>query len=1040
MSRGVPTRKRVSIILSVSLALGLWSLPAMSQEVGLEDRAVPAHVEDLRLDTPLSAVDTTLGKLDPALVGAVGPVTVSIQLSEEAVAETRARGRGVSEQRAQQARVEAQQSAFLGDVSGVSLGSVTKALNAVFVEVDAAMLEELAADPRVERISLVVDYELDLLETVPYVGAAAVHDLGFDGTGIRVAVLDSGIDYTHANLGGSGDPADYAAATADPTDPGDLFPTAKVVGGFDFVGSQWPAGPLAPDPDPIDDGPLAGHGTHVADIIAGTNGVAPGAVVYAVKVCSSVSTSCSGIALMQAMDFALDPDGLGHVNAPVDIVNMSLGALYGQAFDDDLSQAVDNATSVGVLTVASAGNSADKPYVTGTPAAAPTALSVAQTQVPSATLQLIDVEGVGSIPAVFQTWSVPVGEVLSGPVQYGNGAGGNLLGCDPFPADSLVGLIVLVDRGACNFTLKIKNIGDAGGIVGIIGLVAPGGPFVGGDGGDAPITIPGFMISQADSSAIKAGLPADGTVDPDNVLPLVGQMVGSSSRGPTMQGNIIKPEIGAPGGSVSAVAGTGTGEGPFGGTSGAAPMVSGAAALLMQAHPSRGPLEIKAVLINTGDTDIDIDPFSGLAEITRLGGGELRVDRAMATAAAAWDANAPSAALSFGFVDATKNNVTFTKTVTVRNYSSQEIVYSISSQFRYADDLANGAVKLSAPSTVNVPANGSANFNVTLRVDGAKLRNWTLNSGAQGANGALLSVFEYDGYLNLTQVGNPENSIHLPWQVLPRKSGDVSLQQIGTTYDFTDHPVHRVRNHGVGTTRVETYSLIGTSDQAPRGGAGEEMPNPNFRSVGYATFPVLAGFCSANPSFVMAFAVNTWERTTHANAPADFRFFLDVDQDGAADYLVINRDLTLNTLTDGRNVTWVINLSTSAASAFFFTDHQTNSANTVMFFCGEQIGMNASNFGQAVDVTAQVFDLYFQGSVTDMIAGITISVAGEQFLGVFDTGSGFDVGETTLAPNQSANLAVIDFGDGDSTETGLLLLYRGGGPDGKEAAVVVLKD
>jgi minor extracellular serine protease Vpr len=1039
MSGGMPTR-RASIILSVSLALGLWSMPAMSQEGSLDDRAVPAHVEDLRLSTPLTAVDTTLGKLDPALIGAVGPVTVSIRLSEEAVAETGARGRGVAEQRAQQSRVEAQQSAFLGDVSGVVHGSVTKALNAVFVEVDASTLEELAADPRVERISLVVDYERDLVETVPYVGASAVHGLGFDGTGIRVAVLDSGIDYTHANLGGSGDPADYAAATADPAvvDP-DLFPTAKVVGGFDFVGSVWPFGPLAPDPDPIDDGLLAGHGTHVADIIAGTNSVAPGAVVYAVKVCSSVSTSCSGIALMQAMDFALDPEGLGHVNSPVDIVNMSLGALYGQAFDDDLSQAVDNATSVGVLTVASAGNSADKPYVTGTPAAAPTALSVAQTQVPSAVLQLIDVVGVGSIPAVFQTWSVPLSEVLSGAVQYGDGAGGNRLGCDPFPAGSLTGLIVLVDRGVCNFTLKIKNIGDAGGIVGIIGLVAPGAPFVGGDGGD-PITIPGFMISQGDSNAIKAKLPTTATVDPDNGLPLVGQMVGSSSRGPTMQGNIIKPEIGAPGGSVSAVAGTGTGEGPFGGTSGAAPMVSGAAALLMQAHPSRSPLEIKAVLINTGDTDIDIDPFSGLAEITRIGGGQLRVDQALATAAAAWDANAPSAALSFGFVDATKNNVTFTKTVTVRNYSNQAIVYSIANEFRFADDVANGAVRISTPNTVSVPANGSANFDVTLRIDGTKLRNWTLNSGSQGANGALLSVFEYDGYLRLTQAGNPGNSIHLPWQVLPRKSGDVSLQQIGTTYDFTDHPVHRVRNHGVGTTRVETYSLIGTSDQAPRGGAGEEMPNPNFRSVGYATFPVPAGSCSANPSFIMAFAVNTWERTTHANAPADFRFFLDVDQNGVPNYLVINRDVTLNTLSDGRNLTWVINLSTGSASAFFFTDHQTNSANTVLYFCGEQIGMNAANLGQAVDVTAQVFDLYFQGTATDMIAGITISVAGEQFLGVFDTGSGFDVGETTLSPNQSANLAVVDFGDGDSTETGLLLLYRGGGPDGKEAAVVVLKD
>ena len=66
-----------------------------------------------------------------------------------------------------------------------------------------------------------------------------------------------------------------------------------------------------------------------------------------------------------------------------------------------------------------------------------------------------------------------------------------------FAPGSLAGKIVLVDRGACNFTLKIKNVADGGGLIGIIGLVAPGDPFEGGDGGDRPINIPGYMISQA---------------------------------------------------------------------------------------------------------------------------------------------------------------------------------------------------------------------------------------------------------------------------------------------------------------------------------------------------------------------------------------------------------------------------------------------------------------------------------------------------------------------------------------------------------------
>jgi subtilisin family serine protease len=278
------------------------------------------------------------------------------------------------------------------DPNAQVVARVQSVLNAVFVQVNAAILPQLAQDPRVVSINPVGHYELDLSETVPYIGASAVQAQGHDGTGIKVAVLDSGIDYLHAALGGSGNPADYAANDANIIEPG-TFPTAKVVGGYDFVGSNWIGGasspPEAPDPDPLDDGPGAGHGTHVAHIIGGVGGVAPGVSLYGVKVCSSISTSCSGIALIQGMDFAVDPNGDGRFNDRVDIINMSLGSDYGQPFDDDLSAATDNATRIGTLTVAAAGNGSDKPYVAGTPASAPTALSVAQTSVPRVVLDLM---------------------------------------------------------------------------------------------------------------------------------------------------------------------------------------------------------------------------------------------------------------------------------------------------------------------------------------------------------------------------------------------------------------------------------------------------------------------------------------------------------------------------------------------------------------------------------------------------------------------------------------------------------------------------
>ena len=89
------------------------------------------------------------------------------------------------------------------------------------------------------------------------------------------------------------------------------------------------------------------------------------------KVCSSISTACSGVALIQGMEFAVDPNGDGDPADRVDIVNMSLGSLYGNAFDDDLSVAVDNATALGLLSVSAAGNGSDKPYVADTPGMQP---------------------------------------------------------------------------------------------------------------------------------------------------------------------------------------------------------------------------------------------------------------------------------------------------------------------------------------------------------------------------------------------------------------------------------------------------------------------------------------------------------------------------------------------------------------------------------------------------------------------------------------------------------------------------------------------
>ena len=984
--------------------------------------------------------------LEPSLWTATGPQRVIVHLSTPSLAEANTNNpnrhlRDIARQQDKFIRMAEREGATV-------LAQVNKVLNAVFLEVDASALADIAGDSAVTRVSPVGDYQLDLSETVPYIGGAAVQAEGIDGSGVAVAVLDSGIDYTHANLGGGGTLADYAAAYDDPINRDGLFPTAKVVEGYDFVGEGWFSSdptsgspPLAPDPDPID---FEGHGTHVADIIGGLGGVAPGVDLYAVKVCSAVGSACSGIALIQGMDFAVDPNGDGKIKDAVDIINMSLGSTYGQPFDDDLSLAVENATALGVLTVASAGNSADKPYITGTPSATPSALSVAQTQVPSAGLQLISI-GADDYPAVFQPWSVVPSGTISGALQYGDGAGGNLNGCAPFAPGSLTGLVVLVDRGACNFTLKISNISQAGGAVGIIGLVAPGAPFSGGDGGDRPIDIPGYMISQADSNTLKALVGSTATVDPANQLPLIGQMVGSSSRGPSNFYQQIKPEIGAPGASVSAIAGSGNGTGPFGGTSGAAPMVAGSAALLLDGfgtnQKSNGggnanglalsPAETKALLMNNAETNIDIDPFSGLAEITRIGGGEVRVNRAMEAPAAAWDANAPQAALSFGMHEV-DGVTTLTRTVQVHNYSNEWQTYTITPTFRYAGD-ATGAVVPSAPESVTVrPGLGrDAFFDISLTIDGSLLPGNFMNSGSEGANGAALTANEFDGYLVLEN--DDGHVINIPWQVLPRKAANVVPSQ---TDGIAGGAVIGLDNQGAGIAQIDAYALLATSPEIPEGPQGGQSPTPDIAAVGINTIPVPAGFCSANESFIWTFAIQTHEPQTHL-IPVSHQISLDIDRDGVDDYVVLNRDLSgPTTISDGRQLSWALDVATGSLSAFFFAEHATNTGVTVLYVCGEQVGLTGTDMlATNVDMSVFAQDFYF-GGPGDAVDGLTVTPLGEQYVGLPSGDiAGFDTG----------SVDILDFGlfPGNTPEEGLMLVTigdrgagnRGGATDATEVLI-----
>ena len=1027
-----------------------------------------ASVAD-RLAVPGGAVQSTL---DARLARAKGPTDVWVTLTDDSVAAYRAgqlaalgldmqsrplangdRARILSApEQAQRvalnghrAALLAQQDSLMSQLSGMGaqeLGRVHVAHNAVAVRVDASSLDSISKLSGVLKVRPVIHYALDLSETVPYVGGKAVQDSGRTGAGVKVAVLDSGIDYTHKNLGGAGTAAAYAAAygagNADPknTTLDGLFPTAKVVAGFDFVGETWTptSGTRTEDPDPID---FEGHGTHVADIIAGNDGgthrgMAPGAKLVAVKVCSAVSSSCNGVALLKGMDYAIDPNGDGDTSDAVDVINMSLGSSYGQ-IEDDLTQAASNAVKLGVVVVVSAGNSADRPYITGSPSTGLGVISVAQTQVPSAVAIALKVNSPAGIArTISNTATVDFGPItggFTGDVVLASSTAGatNNLACVALPAGSLAGKVVLIDRGSCAVSIKVDFAAKAGATGVLIANNAGGDPPTFSFGGPTPFTpAQTLVITQADGALIKANIagPVNVTVSPSVATALVGSIVASSSRGPAYSTQHIKPEIGAPGASLSAEAGTGTEQTVFGGTSGAAPMVAGAVALLVEAFPNRSPDRIKAMLMNSAETNVFTTKTAAvpqLAPITRIGAGELRVNKAIALTSLAWNRAQKSASLSFGALEVDRSITTYDQRLRVENHSDSSKTFTVTPSFRYAADEASGAVKMVIDTEVEVPAHGYKNLDVRLLIDPDKLPRWPDFGPAISGNGAALNGPEYDGYVTLTAGAE---RLSVPWHVLPRRAAATEVQWL--TKRGPNLSIY-VNNVGHEDGLFDLFSLTGTSPKLPR----SELPKPgdNFavidlRAVGVRYLP--AAVFGAD---YLEFAINTHGRRAHPNYPAEFDVTIDTNGDGVNDYVVFNAESGGFALT-GQNVVFVGKLkpdgsADGAATAVFFGDADLNSANmifTVPMYTGSAAvppGSVRVAPGATIKFSVRAFDNYFTGAETDAIVDMLFTPGAARFnpvdgpYGLVETKKG---GKVAISQANVPNTR--------SSESGLLILHR----------------
>ena len=446
-----------------------------------------------------------------------GPVHAMIELaaapSSTAYAAALGRGRPVAARAglAQRTRVLASQRRVLAALGRTAtkarpLYQTSAVYSGIAVATDARRLAALAALPGVKAVHLLTAKRMTTTSTVPLVGATRSWGASGTGTGVRIGIIDSGIDYTHADFGGPGTRVAYDAARA-LSDQTPSYPVGgAVVGGVDLAGEAYdPDATLAdgspdtargtprPDLNPLD---CEGHGTHVAGAAAGRGvtaagatyagpwsegldasalrigpGVAPGASLYAIKV-----FGCTGSSdlVTQALDWAADPNRDGDVSDRLDVVNLSLGGDFASPQDPD-AVASDNLARLGTVVVASAGNAGDLQDAAGSPGSATRAISVAGSNDAAAVMDGLRVDAPAGIePAPLDGLSdnvfgaelsrgdagsgvapydwVGKGGVIAAPlVSIGSsgesGPGDNADGCDPYSSNDVAkvsGKVVLL--------------------------------------------------------------------------------------------------------------------------------------------------------------------------------------------------------------------------------------------------------------------------------------------------------------------------------------------------------------------------------------------------------------------------------------------------------------------------------------------------------------------------------------------------------------------------------------------------------------------
>lgn len=662
--------------------------------------------------------------------------------------------------------------------------------------------------------------EPDLASALAMTGAdIAQNELGYTGAGIKVAVMDTGVDYDHSDLGGC------------------FGLGCRVVTGWDFVGDDFNAADPAhqtpvPDDDPDD---CNGHGTHVAGIVGANGvvkGVAPEVTFGAYRVFGCVGSTFGDI-MIAAMERAF-MDGM-------QVLNMSIGSAF-QWPDYPTAKASDLLVRKGMVVVASIGNSgANGLYSAGAPGVGKDVIGVASFDNSHISALTFNVNPSGQqVP--YLPLSVTPDPPTSGdtPPVVWVGQGCN---ADPYLGDPN-GKVALIVRGACTFNEKYQRAFNAGAVGVVIYNNVPG-LFAGG--GVVNQGIFGVGISQADGLHIRSLLGAGETVTLTwtdirvNAPNPTGGLISSFSSYGLSPDLALKPDIGAPGGLIRSTYPLELGGyAILSGTSMSSPHVAGAVALLLQAKPGTPAGLVRAILQNSADPK----PWYGnpglgfLDNVHRQGAGMLDIDDAILATTLIQPGK-----LALGEGAAGPQ----TRTLTLKNSAATDVTYDLS----FVNALSTGGVITPSFFTSNATVTFSA-ASVTVPAGGTATVDVTITPATGPVNG------QYGGYIVFTPQGGgqvyrvpfagfvgdyqgivhmPPTSFGFPW--LARLVGDIYYKQSdGAVFTLQDGdiPYFLVHfDHQVRRFRIEIYEA-GTNKYWRRALSEDFLPR-NSTTTSFFAFP-----------------------------------------------------------------------------------------------------------------------------------------------------------------------------------------------------------